>query len=104
MAATNEALRDNSDLPEHRVAMVVFTTVRAVDYSDAVFIARAAIVDAFTDSRVVRPHRPITLTARLRDDQVPVEVSEVADLRSAGLSGYVQVEPSNRAYTREEDR
>lgn len=99
-----QVLRDDSDLSEHHVAMVVFTTVRAVDDGDAAFIARVAIVDAFTDTRVIRPHRPVTLMARLRDDQVLVEVSEVADLRSVGLSGYVQIQPSNRAYPREEDR
>jgi len=80
--------------------MVVFTTVRAVDNLDAGFIARKAIVDAFTDTKVVRPHRPVTLMARFRETQVPVEISEIVELGTAGGNGYVWIEPTSKAYPR----
>lgn len=95
--------RDNSDLSEHRVAMVLFTTVCAVDERDAADVARLAIVSALKDSRVVRPHRPATLLAKFRDAEVPVQVHEVMDLGMAGGNGYAWIKPTGKGYPREED-
>lgn len=95
--------RDNSDLPEHRVAMVLFTTVRAVDKLDAEAVARHAIVTAL-GSKVVRPYRPATIMAKFGESQVPVEVSEVMDLGVAGGNGYVWIKPTSKGYPRKEDQ
>jgi hypothetical protein len=100
VTASTEPARDNSDLPEHRVAMVLFTTVRAVDELDAAGVARLAIVGALKDSRVVRPGQPATLLARFRDGEVPVQVHEVMDLGMAGGNGYTWTKPTGKAYPR----
>lgn len=98
MTEPSEPLRDNSDLPEHRVAMVLFTTVRAADKLDAQAVARHAIVSALNDSGVVRPYRPATILVRFRDSEIPVQVHDVMDLGVAGGNGYVWIQPTNRAF------
>lgn len=97
-ASTEPQPRDNSDLPVHQVAMVLFTTVHAVDNLDAAAVARVAIVSALKDSMVVRPHAPATIMARFRDASVPVQVHEVMDLGVAGGNGYVWIKPTSKAY------
>ena len=101
-ASTEPPARDNSDLPEHRVAMVLFTTVRAVDQLDASGVARLAIVSALKDSRIVRPGHPATLLAKFRDSEVPVQVHEVLELGAAGGNGYLWTWPTGKAYPRPE--
>lgn len=96
MSAEPQRPRDNSDLPEHRVAMVVFTTVRAVDAIDAANIASHAIRSALKTSSVEAPIR--TIMARFREAAVPVQVHDVMDLGVAGGNGYVWIKPTNRAY------
>jgi hypothetical protein len=94
--------RDNSDLPEHQVAMVVFTTVRAVDALDGEGIARVAIQQAFK-SAASEEHDRLTLMAKFRSGTVPVEIHHVMDLGVAGGNSYVWIQPTNRAYPRVED-
>jgi hypothetical protein len=88
--------RDNSDLPEHRVAMVVFTTVRAVDELDGHGIVRHAIRSALKTSSVEAPI--LTVMARFRDGEVPVKVHDLVEIGTAAGNGYVWIKPTNRAF------
>jgi hypothetical protein len=97
--------QDNSDLPEHDVAVVVFARVRAVDYADAAHIAERAVCNLIGDQpgnryrdkdRAAVIHlRRLTRTQNLR---IPVTVVEVRELGIACGDSYLRVTPSSKAF------
>lgn len=102
---TGKPLRTNADLPEHRVAVVVFTSVRAVDYADGAAIVTDALRKVIRDSpgeySEEIPHaRTITFEVERTDEswKVPVTVRAVMDLAMATGNGYIAVAPSSAAY------
>lgn len=104
---TLKPLYTNADQPQHRIAVVVFTTVRAVDYGDGAGIVEDAV------RKLVR-EAPGNYTPQLgksivfereRTDatwQVPIEVHAIRELSMAAGNGYVTVVPSAVAYRGDE--
>lgn len=95
----------NADEPEHRIAVVVFATVRAVDYRDGASIVesalRKAIRDAPGDYPEDLPHAKTLIFEKVCTDaawRVPVTVHSVRELTTAAGNGYVTVAPSGVAY------
>jgi hypothetical protein len=80
----------NADLPEHRVSVVVFATVRAVDERDAADLAERAVCQALS------PSGKIVFRDPHRNFQVPVEVALVRELRNT--DGYLYVGATPKAY------
>lgn len=97
-----DELRDNSDLPEHRVAMVVFTTVRAVDELDGHGIVRHAIRSALKAESIDTDK--VLLLARFRDAAVAVRVHDLVEVGTAAGNGYLWTRPTSKAYPCEENR
>ena len=95
-----EPLRDNSDLPEHRVAMVVFTTVRAVDELDGHGIVRHAIRRALVAESI--DTESVLLLAVFRDAEIPVRVHDLVEFGTAARNGYVWTKSTGKAYPRPE--
>lgn len=102
---TAKPLRTNADLPEHRVAVVVFATVRAVDYGDGASIVEDAIRKVLRDApghyADEAPHaKTVTFERDWADAawRVPVTVHAVRDLTMAAGNGYITVAPSSAAY------
>lgn len=101
--------QDNADLPEHDVAVVVFTRVCAVDEINAANIAERAVRQAVRDAlktRYGRNHEPygeLEFRDLLRNFRVPVVVTDVHELGMACGDSYLHVTPTRKAY-REEDR
>jgi hypothetical protein len=97
---------DNAELPEHDVAVVVFTRVRAVDYGDGAGMAQRAVARAVRDAMRTtygRDHEPLgELTYRsLRPSvAVPVVVAEVRDLELCLGDSTVRIVPTSKAYRR----
>lgn len=94
----------NEDLPEHRVAIVVFASVHAVDELDAGHIAEAAVRAALR-SGVSPEHGDLELRrpARQGDSgplRVRVPVHEIRELGMACGNGYLWVSPTGKAYRR----
>lgn len=98
MTSPEPTPRDNSELPEHRVALVLFATVRAVDDRDAASLVELAIANVLRDSCADRPGPSATLLVRFGTAEVPVRVHQLMELGSAGGNGYVWIKPTNRAF------
>lgn len=89
----------NDELPEHRVAVVVFASVRAVDLSDATGIARVAIQQSLRTCSINHPSALTTVQARFPGQSpAPVHVHRVEDLGSATYGGYLGTKVTDRAY------
>jgi hypothetical protein len=92
----------NSDLPEHRVAVVVFTTVRAVDFADASYIAEAAIRRAILDGADKDVGELVYRHKQRQGDvgpaKIPVNLCAVREVSAAANSGYLGVTPTTSAY------
>ena len=102
--------QDNSELPEHDVAVVVFTRVRAVDNLDAASMAERAVATVIRESMRVchganhEPYGEIPLRNIKRNLNVPVTVTQVVHLGIAYGDGYLHTEPTSKAYRRFEER
>jgi hypothetical protein len=91
----------NSDLPEHRVAVVVFTTVRAVDFADASYIAETAVRRGISNS--LTENRDLIYRHKQRQGdagpaEIPVHYIAVREVSAAANSGYLGVTPTSSAY------
>jgi hypothetical protein len=86
----------NEELPEHRVPVTVFTTVRAVDYADAARVAEVAVRQALSGQRLTR--LPVEIRFVTRDHDVPVQVHGISETGIAAGNGYLWVEPTSKAY------
>lgn len=100
-------VEDNADLPEHQVAMIVFTTIRALDYADAASIAEYTLRGVFrevstTGRDLVTPRKAAGTDHTVY--RVPVRVALVRELSAACNSGYLGVTPTSQAYRREPER
>ena len=100
-------LETNADLPEHRVAVVVFTTVRAVDKSDAVSLAESAVRKAIRDApgEYDLPHAKSIIFEKVGRDihwRVPVVVRSVLEVGQAARNGYLGLETTSLAYRGDE--
>lgn len=91
------------ELPEHRVAVVVFTSVRAVDFSDASYIAETAIRQALKTSSIEDP-KHLTVTAKFpgRDERVKVHVRCLREVGMAAGNGYLGTGTTSKAYRESE--
>lgn len=94
-------MSENEELPVQHVAMVVFVQVPAVDHIDGAGCAEAALRQAIAHTELAPPRLPATIHAHLRKDDVPV--TGVKELNTAVLNGYLRLQPSNRAYPRQEE-
>jgi hypothetical protein len=96
------AVETNADLPEHRVAVVVFTTVRAVDALDALNIAESAVRKAIRDARgeFHSGHKLIYLEKITKTVRwlVPVTVHSVLEVSRAARNGHLGVSATPTAY------
>lgn len=104
-----KTLYTNTDEPEHRIAVVVFTTVRAVDYGDGVGIVESAVRKVFRDAPGFyasdTPHAKTIMFAKetnAADWQVPVAIRSIRELSVAAVNGYITVAPSSVAYRGDE--
>lgn len=90
--------RPDDDLDEHRVAVVVFATLRAVDPSDAAAIAEVAVKQALRTSSIEHPSL-LTITAKFRNNERrPVHIHEVREVHRAAGAGFLHVHATSRAY------
>jgi hypothetical protein len=92
--------QDNSDLPEHDVAVVVFARVRAVDYRDAANIAERAVAQGFRQAQVARGGEPgqIVFGDPYRNFCVPARIAEIRELGIACGDSHLRVTPSGKAF------
>lgn len=104
-----KTLYTNADEPEHRIAVVVFTTVRAVDYGDGANIVESAVRKVIRDAPGFypsdAPHAKTIMFVKGTNDadwQVPVVVRAVRELTMAAGNGYITVAPSSAAYRGDE--
>lgn len=103
--STETRIEINADLPEHRMAVVVFTTVRAVDRLDASHLAEDAVALALGHAEQVQQGRTEIrgelMMSRDRIDvslRIPVQVAAIRELGIACGDGYLWVEPTSKAY------
>lgn len=87
---------DDQELPEQRVSVTVFATVRGVDAQDAGSIAQVAIRRALLAARpdpaefvVMCPHR---------DGDIPVRIHMVMETGMAAGNGYLWTHTTSKAY------
>ncbi len=91
------------DLPEQRVAITVFATVRAIDLSDAGFIAQAAIRRALLDARPSHdPGAPFVVMCPLRKGVKPVRIHKLMETGIAAGNGYLGMSTTSKAYRESE--
>jgi hypothetical protein len=91
----------NSDLPEHRVAVVVFTTVRAVDFADAAYIAETAVRQGIRSAMTENWDLIYRHKQRQGDAgpaEIPVHFVALREVSVAANSGYLGVSPTSSAY------
>lgn len=84
------------DLPEQRVAVTVFATVRAVDTQDAGAIASIAIRHALREASV-DPIKAV-LACPHRDGDIPVRIHQVMETGMAAGNGYLWTHTTSKAY------
>lgn len=84
-------------LPTHRVGIVVFATVDAVDQADAAGIATVAIRNALKASRT-DVDTALIVMAQFTNEDVPVTVHRVAEVGVAARQGYLWTAPTGEAY------
>jgi hypothetical protein len=93
-------------MTEHRVAVVVFCTVDAVDTTEARYIAARAVRQTIHNSSQAQGEnlfvRTILYRPRLTADPDPVTVHDVRELGHATYGGLLGFEVTNRAYPRED--
>jgi len=82
------------DLPEQRVAVTVFATVRAIDELDGANVAAYAIRDALRQASNVSGH----LIVRHVTGEIPVRWGVVMDTGTAVGRGYLRVRPTSKAF------
>lgn len=88
----------SDDLAEHRVAMVVFVTADAVDFTDAVHVAETAIRQSLGTCAIEDPHH-LTVSARFANhDPAKVHVHKLREVGAAMGNGYLKTTPTDRAY------
>jgi hypothetical protein len=90
---------DNSELPEHEVAIAVFVKLRAYDQRDAANTAEVAIRQALGGDTWME--RSPTIEFRSVRHTVPVHVGNVMDVGTAARNGYLSVRPSTQAFRSE---
>lgn len=87
-----------TDREKHRVAVVVFAEVEAVDHGEAAYIARrsvrAALADGGLPAEVGFDHRS--------GQHLDATVHDVMDLGMAARDGYLWTTPTSRAYPHQE--
>lgn len=102
--ASDTSPHTNEDLPAHRLVVMLFTEVRAVDRLDASHIAEGAVRSALRpfapeDRRFwVLPFSRPPHRDELRGWEVPVRVSEIRVLGLTCGDGYLFLEPTAKAY------
>lgn len=96
MADETPVFIDNSDLPLHRVAMVVFTAVRAVDCRDARHIVESTIRNVVHEACGQTSHGELEFRAQAGDSRpwrVPVQVHDVSEVSCAFREGKLTATP-----------
>jgi hypothetical protein len=83
-------------LEEFRVPVVVFTTVRAVDFTDAAFVASAAIRQVLRKSSVNEVHTVVQLSHS--KGPIDVRVHAAMEAGIAGGNGYLWTAATSKAY------
>ena len=97
---------DNAELPEHDVAVLVFTRVRAVDYGDGAGIAQRAVAAAIRDGMKTvyganhEPFGELTYRSLRPNARIPVVVAEVRDLDLCLGDSSVRIVPTSKPYRR----
>lgn len=96
--ADEKLLITNEDQTQFRVAVVVFTNVRACDYGDGCNIAARAVEHALNAQ--MAGDDSLTFRSARKDSEfrVPVQVAEVMELGMAGGNGYLYTLPATKAY------
>lgn len=93
------------DRTPHRVALVVFATVDAVDLVDAEHVVRGAVLREFLNSpRRVNPGElPPTVRHAPHNRQLTwdVTIGSLVSLRRALSGGYLRFEPTDHAFPHE---
>lgn len=98
---TPTADEPDSELPEQRVAITVFATVRAVDLSDAGFIAEAAIRRALLEVHR-RDQEGLVVMSPMRRGGVPVRIHKLMETGMAAGNGYLWTQLTPKAYRESE--
>lgn len=94
------------DRAPHRVAIVVFATVNAVDQVDAEHVVRQALVREFFDSprRVDEPRSRFPTLRHAppnRDITWDVTIGSLVPLYRLFTGGYLRIEPTDHAFPNE---
>lgn len=86
-------------LPEQRISITVFATVRGVDAQDAGAIAQVAIRRALLDARPDRERgAPFVVVCPHRDGDIPVRIHQVMETGMAAGNGYLWTHTTSKAY------
>ena len=80
---------------EFQVAVTVFVTARGVDQAEAQHDAESAVRHAL---RSVAVEHSVLETPHRTGGSFRVRVHKVMDTTTAGINGYLEVRPTNRAY------
>lgn len=84
------------ELPEHRVSVTVFATVRGVDELDAGSIAQVAVRRALLDVRATEDE--FVVMCPHRDGDRPVRIHTVMETGMAAGNGYLWTHTTSKAY------
>lgn len=89
-----------NELSEHRIAVTVFCTTRAVDYSDACSIAEMAVRHTLQGRRPgeVPKRLPADIALHIRGETIPVQVHDVKETGIAAGNGYLWTQATPKAY------
>jgi hypothetical protein len=91
------------ELPEHRVPITVFCSVRAVDYADARSVAEMAVRHTLTGRKAgaIPGPLPTDIHLHLRGEDIPVAVHHVMETAVAARNGYLWTEATSQAYRKD---
>lgn len=93
MTGPTQAARE---LPEQRVSITVFATVRAVDASDGAAIAQVAIRRALLAART--DPAEFVVPCSMRDGDRPVRIHTLMETGMAAGNGYLWTHATSKAY------
>jgi len=97
--ASGEVVQSVEDLPEIRVPITVFASVRAVDFGEAAVIAASAIRRALRTCSIQVGHpAPITTHVQINGEWLNVHIHKLMETGTAARNGYLWTEATSQAY------
>lgn len=95
----DEVVKSEDELPEIRVPITVFASVRACDFGDAAYIAIGAIRRALKTCSIESDHPALLTThVQINGEWIDVHVHKLMETGSAAGNGYLWTEVTSKAY------